>query len=174
MFAKYRFLAGLLGFCLLACLPPASAEGGGKPIAPAALSVAFVDLPRFDEALATALAGSQPVQVTFYAKVSPNTMPVRLQRWLSTLEKAGGRFDVRPPAGELAPRHPAVLLGLLGGLWSSLKAYGEIREEAMFKAASGHDAVLQLARDGHDDVLIERVIFEPAVRTPQSASTAGQ
>ena len=34
----------------------------------------------------------------------------------------------------------------------------------MFKAASGHDAVLQLARDARDEVLIERVIFEPAKR----------
>ena len=164
MLAKCRFLAVLLAIFLFAMRPLAAAEEGSKPTVPGAVSVAFVDLPRFDEALATALASSQPVQVTFYAKVSPNTMPVRLQRWLSTLEKAGGRFDVRPPAGELAPRNPAVLLGLLGGLWSSLKAYGEIREEAMFKAASGHDAVLQLARDAHDEILIERVIFEPAKR----------
>lgn len=122
--------------------------------------IRFIDLSKFDNDLHRALeAGPNPVVVTFYDKTSPNAMPGRLQKWLSAVEKSGGRIDVEPPPDEPRPRSPALLLGLLGTLWSSIKAWGEIREEAMLTAARSRHAVIALERNAAGEVVVARVTF---------------
>jgi hypothetical protein len=153
--ARRMLLAGLplLGAALVCAR--AGAQERSDPIR-------FIDLSKFDSDLYRALeAGSSPVVVTFYEKTSPNAMPTRLQKWLSAVEKSGGRIDVEPPPDEPRPRSPALLLGLLGALWSSIKAWGEIREEAMLAAARSRHAVIALERNAAGDVVVARVIFAP-------------
>ncbi|MDD0815820.1 hypothetical protein PSQ39_14375 [Curvibacter sp. HBC28] len=127
----------------------------------------FLDLPRFDTALAAALNAAQPqVDVTFYSKVSPNQLPQRLQKWLTAIEQSGGSLEVAPPPGDLAPRNPVLLLGLLGGLWSTLKAWGEIKESHMLQAAAGHHVTLQLNRSADGEIVIERLVFHRVAKAP--------
>ncbi|MDD0812219.1 hypothetical protein PSQ20_17850 [Curvibacter sp. RS43] len=136
-------------------VPAPAAQGLAQP-AP----LQFLDLPRFDTTLAAALNSAQPqVEVTFYNKVSPNQLPQRLQKWLTAIEQSGGALDVAPPPGDLAPRNPVLLLGLLGGLWSTLKAWGEIKESHMLQAAAGHHVTLQLNRSADGEIVIERLVF---------------
>jgi hypothetical protein len=52
-----------------------------------------------------------------------------------------------------------MLLGLLGGLWSSIKAWGEIREQAVVRAAQTRDAVIVLERNASGEVVVSRVTF---------------
>jgi hypothetical protein len=123
-------------------------------------AVRFIDIAKFDTDLERALTGaSAPVNVTFYDRTSPNNLPNRLQKWISSVEKSGGRVDVEPPADEPTPRSPAMLLGLLGGLWSSIKAWGEIREQAVVRAAQTRDAVIVLERNASGEVVVSRVTF---------------
>jgi len=125
-------------------------------------SVRFIDITKFDTDLEKALAiENSTVNVTFYKRTSPNNMPNRLQKWISSVEKSGGRVDVEPPADEPTPRSPALLLGLLGGLWSSIKAWGEIREQAVVRAAQTRDAVIVLERNANGEIIVARVSFMP-------------
>lgn len=120
----------------------------------------FIDIGRFDSDLAMALQSSKgEISVAFYENVSPNSVPVRLQKWLNAAEKSGGVINVSPPPGDMVPKSPALLFGLLGSLWSTLKAWTEISEERMLKAADGRNVTIQLERGKQDEILIKAVTF---------------
>ena len=91
------FLPVIVAGALLSCLGPAMAQTEAQPIATSATAkpaIPFLDLPRFDKELAQALnAGQSEVGVSFYSKVTPNEVPVRLQKWLSAIEQSGGRLS---------------------------------------------------------------------------------
>ena len=100
-------------------------------------NIVFIDIGKFDSELhASLVEKSEPVVVSFYDKVSPNAMPERLQKWLTTVERSGGKIEIEPPANELAPKNPALLLSLFSGLWSSMKAASQIQDEQVVKAAN--------------------------------------
>lgn len=153
----------LLGVTGCADVPHRAPRGGSdnlKPALPSGAEVRFIDLPKFDNNLAQALASDQPsVEVLFYLRTTPNDLPQRLQRWLTSVEQNGGHLNIKPPEGELAPKNPVVLVGLLGGLWSSLQALSEIRDRQRLDATAGHDAALHLSRNPQGDVLIEKIVF---------------
>jgi len=88
-------------------------------------------------------------------------MPNRLQKWISSVEKSGGKIDIEPPPDEPRPRSPGLLIGLLGGLWSSIKAWGEIREKAMLKVAEGRNVVIYLERNPGGEIIVSKVTFAP-------------
>ena len=125
-------------------------------------SIRFIDLTKFDSDLENALSTQkESVLVTFYEKTSPNNMPNRLQKWISSVEKSGGKIDIEPPPDEPRPRSPGLLIGLLGGLWSSIKAWGEIREKAMLKVAEGRNVVIYLERNPGGEIIVSKVTFAP-------------
>jgi hypothetical protein len=125
-------------------------------------SIRFIDLTKFDSDLEKALSTQkESVLVTFYEKTSPNNMPNRLQKWISSVEKSGGKIDIEPPPDEPRPRSPGLLIGLLGGLWSSIKAWGEIREKAMLQAAEGRNVVIYLERNPGGEIIVSKVTFAP-------------
>ena len=93
-------------------------------------------------------------------------MPARLQKWLTAIEQSGGRLDVSPPPGDVVPRNPALLLGLVSSLWSALKTWGEIKDSQVLQAAAGHQARLMLNKTEGGEVFIERVVFEKAPKSP--------
>jgi hypothetical protein len=111
-------------------------------------SIRFIDLTKFDSDLEKALS-------------TPNNMPNRLQKWISSVEKSGGKIDIEPPPDEPRPRSPGLLIGLLGGLWSSIKAWGEIREKAMLKVAEGRNVVIYLERNPGGEIIVSKVTFAP-------------
>jgi len=124
--------------------------------------IRFIDLSKFDTDLERALKDNkETVSVMFYEKTSPNNMPNRLQKWVTAVEKSGGKIDVEPPPGEPRPRSPAMLIGLLGGLWSSIKAWGEIREQAMLDAAQSRNVLIHLERNAAGEVIVGKVTFPP-------------
>lgn len=147
-------VAGMLSVLSVFNSPSWSAE---PELAPA---VKFIDLGRFDNDLAKALQASKDeVSIQFYENVNPNNVPVRLQKWLNAAEKSGGAINVTAPPGDMTPKNPAVLFGLLGSLWSTLKAWTEISEERMLKAADGRNVTIQLDRGKQDEILIKSVSF---------------
>ena len=122
----------------------------------------FIDLSKFDTDLEKALIGNKDsISVTFYEKTSPNNMPNRLQKWVTAVEKSGGKIDVEPPPDEPRARSPAMLIGLLGGLWSSIKAWGEIREPAMLDAVQTRNVLIHLERGATGEIIVARVSFPP-------------
>jgi len=140
---------------LLCVLIPLSAQAQSE-----SGPIRFIDITKFDSDLEKALSTHKDsVLVTFYEKTSPNNMPNRLQKWISTVEKSGGKIDVEPPPDEPRPRSPGLLIGLLGGLWSSIKAWGEIREKAMLQAAQGRNVVIYLERNSGGEIIVSQVKF---------------
>jgi hypothetical protein len=124
--------------------------------------IRFIDLSKFDTDLERALKDNkETVNVMFYEKTSPNNMPNRLQKWVTAVEKSGGKIDVDPPPGEPRPRSPAMLIGLLGGLWSSIKAWGEIRERAMLDAVQTRNVLIHLERNAVGEIIVGKVTFPP-------------
>ena len=129
---------------------------------PALESIRFIDLSKFDSDMERALTNTnEPVVVTFYEKTSPNNMPNRLQKWVTSVEKSGGKIDVEPPPNEPRARSPAMLIGLLGGLWSSIKAWGEIKERTMLEAARSRNVLINLERNPAGEIIVSQVIFLP-------------
>lgn len=142
--------------------PPADPT---SPATPAPPTIAFIDIPKFDRDLHQALSGkAEPVNVSFYERVSPNSMPERLQKWISAVEKTGGKVDVEPPPNEPVPKSPLFLIGLIGSLWSAIKALTEIKEEAVYLSAAKRNVLIVLDRDATRQVVVARVTFSP--RTP--------
>jgi len=164
------FLPVIVAGALLGCLGLAVAQTDAQPSTASATakpSIPFLDLPRFDKELAQALNTDQAeVGVRFYGKVTPNEVPARLQKWLTAIEQSGGRLDVSPPPGDVTPRNPVLLLGLVSGLWSALKTWGEIKDSQMLQASAGHQARLVLNKTEGGEVFIERVVFERTAKKP--------
>ena len=80
-------LAGLIVFSS----PQSLAQPTPEPIR-------FIDLSKFDSDLERALKGSnESITVMFYEKTSPNNMPNRLQKWVTAVEKSGGKINIEPP-----------------------------------------------------------------------------
>jgi hypothetical protein len=123
-------------------------------------SIRFIDLSKFDSDMEKALnLSKETVTVTFYEKTSPNNMPNRLQKWVTSVEKSGGKIEVEPPPDEPRARSPVMLIGLLGGLWSSIKAWGEIKEKSMLEAAQSRNVQIYLERNSTGDIIVSRVTF---------------
>ena len=161
-----RAVVTALGAALAAIGANAWAQTSGTD-AQAAPGVAFIDIPKFDRDLYNALSHKgDPVNVTFYEQVSPNKMPERLQKWVSTVEETGGKVDIEPPPNEPVPKSPLLLIGLIGSLWSAIKALTEIKEESMYLAAGKRNAVIVLERDASRQVVVARVTFVPRPASP--------
>ncbi|WP_408597747.1 hypothetical protein [Limnohabitans sp.] len=158
-----RFAIALMAaVCLSGCETTAPASGMSRAAsAPVPSQLSFVDINKFDNDLhASLLAHPDMVSVVFYEKVSPNSTPERLQRWLNVVEKTGGKVDVEPPPGELVPRNPFALISLLGGLWNAIKMTTEVKQDSMLLAARGRDAVISLERNREGQVVISKVSFK--------------
>ena len=125
-------------------------------------AIRFIDLSKFDNDLEKALKeNKESISVMFFEKTSPNNMPNRLQKWVTAVEKSGGRIDIEPPPDEPRPRSPAMLIGLLGGLWSSIKAWGEIRERALLDAAQSRNVLIHLERNAAGEIIVVKLTFTP-------------
>lgn len=155
--SRRRVLALLTGAFVVA--RSGLAQPAGEP------ALLFVDISKFDDQLAARLsADSEVVSVGFYENVSPNSFPPRLEKWLKAVEKNGGQIVITPPRDDLTPKSPALLIGLIGSLWASIKALREIREERLLQSTEGRDAELVLERNAAGAVVVSRVNFRKAAR----------
>jgi len=138
-----------------------AASGASSAQTPAPLtSLSFVDLPQFDRQLSQSLNADLPqVDVVFYEKVSPNQVPERLQRWLSAVERTGGKVRVNPPPNDITPKDPFFLLSLLGSLVSSIKGIAEVQSDLPLVSAQGRDVVISLERNARGEVIIGKMAF---------------
>jgi hypothetical protein len=105
---------------------------------------------------------SEPIVVSFYDPVSPNGMPERLQKWLTSVERTGGKVEIEPPANEFAPKDPLLLISLFSGLWSSMKTITQIQDEQVLRAAKGRTAVISLERNAAKQLVVSKVTFVKA------------
>lgn len=122
--------------------------------------VVFLDLPKFDTDMSAALwRHKNAVEVDFYEPVSPNQVPIRLQKWIASAEKSGGRILVNAPPSDSVPKSPMLLASLLGGLWSAIKLLDDLKHERMYEAAALRNVVISLDRDTHGQVVVKRVTF---------------
>jgi len=120
----------------------------------------FVDIAKFDKDLAASLASDlAEVNVLFYAKVSPNQIPDRLQQWISVVENAGGKVRVEQPPNEPTPRAIPPLLSLLGTAYSAFKDQFKAQPELYRSAARGRQVVIALERSPTGDLLVEKIQF---------------
>ena len=84
-------LCSLVALLVLGCAPKNPAEG-----ASAQAEVIFLDSFSFDRKLSASLgAGQQQVEVLFPAAITLNSIPVRMDKWLSKVEKFGGKVEIQ-------------------------------------------------------------------------------
>lgn len=149
------FFAYFLSICVLSSCVKAPTDD-----ARTANEVVFLDLPKFDKDLSAALSRHKnTVAVDFYEPVSPNQVPIRLQNWISSAEKSGGKISVIAPPSDPVPKSPMLAANLLSGLWSSLKLLDDFRKDKIYDAAANRDVMVSLDRDIHGQVVVKRVIF---------------
>jgi len=127
--------------------------------------ITFIDTQKFDSELSSSLASiKKPVEVNFYSPITPNEIPPRLEKWLSMIDKSGGKVNIASPVGEPAPKSPALILGLFSGLWNAFKILGkESAAKSMEDAAKGRDANIQLARNAQGNLYIQKITFNERV-----------
>lgn len=167
-----RILGALLAVVVAGCATTPSQAPASEPAAPAADAqaqpqsrLAFVDVESFDGRLGNSLAGALPrVDVEFYDRITPSQLPVRLQRWLSSVENGGGKISVTPPPGSLTARSPMLLVSLVTSLWSGQKFAKEMSQVAELRSARNYDAEVLLKNDGRGDVTVDRVVFTPRAK----------
>ncbi len=125
-------------------------------------NVTFIDTQKFDSDLTASLESiKKPVEVTFFNPVSPNEIPPRMEKWLSLVEKSGGKINISTPANEPTPKNPALIFGLFSGLWNAIKMYRtETAGKSMEDAVKGRDANITLARNPQGNLFIQKIVFD--------------
>ena len=142
-------------------------ESSAGITAPALPKLDFIDLATFDHSLARSLrAELATVEVHFLDQVSPNAVPERLQKWLSSLEAQGGLLKVEPPPGDARTRNPMALFSLIGSLISGIRQLNDWQVESVYSATKGHDAVLSLARLNTGALVIDKISFVRQLARP--------
>jgi len=157
------FLLVHLSACQTQTMPPLVTPAS-KSLDPAKHEVMFLDIQKFDQDLYRALHTSEPeVTVVMYEKVSPNSTPDRLQKWLNAVEKNGGKVEIESPPNELVPKNPLLLIGLVGSLWDAIKAVSDFRDAEMTRAVKGRDAIISLERNARGEVVVSKLTFKKKV-----------
>jgi hypothetical protein len=136
-----------------------------EPVAPAVAShpkpeLQFVDLQGFDTELSNSLTTQLPrVEVAFYDRITPSTLPLRLQTWLNSVDAGGGRVKVTPPKSDITAKDPLLLLSLASSLWSVSKLAKEAAVKYQFNSARAYDAEVVLKEDGNGQTLVDHIVF---------------
>ena len=124
-------------------------------------NVTFIDTQKFDSDLTASLETiKKPVEVNFFNPLSPNEIPPRMEKWLSLVEKSGGKIEISTPANEPTPKNPALIFGLFSGLWNAIKMYRtETAGKSMEDAVKTRDANITLARNPQGNLYIQKIVF---------------
>lgn len=157
-------LALCLAIGLLALL--AACAGSQPPVAAQALAeVQFLDTGGFDRKLSSALASGQPeVTVVFPAAITLNSIPARLDKWFSKVEKFGGRVDI-----QAEPEPDRGIISEIFGLF--IKVYDTIEEAVIYSPAKNYNVLIHYKSQTG---LVTRVSFTRKVQkeAPAAATAA--
>jgi hypothetical protein len=123
-------------------------------------NLSFVDLQTFDRDLSSSLKAPLPaVDVAFYDRITPSTLPERLQKWMASVEAGGGSVKIVPPKSTVTAKNPFMVISAATTLWSANKMMKEAAIQDQFKLAQSYDAEIQLKLDEKGDTLVDRVVF---------------
>jgi len=158
---KGRLLAcllGALGVTACATRPLESQDDPADALAQTKLQ--FVDLQQFDKDLSHSLSKAAPtVEIDFYGKVSPNSLPERLQPWMAAVEANGGRVKVASAESTVTTRSPLLLIGALTSLWSAAKIGAEISGKQDYKKAKGYNATIYIKTAPDGEAVVDKVML---------------
>lgn len=153
----YKNLSLLFVGCLIVgCSSTVSTSQEVKP----SNQLNFIDLGKFDRELAVSLKDiDESVGVSFYEKVSPNQVPERLQKWISSVEQSGGRVNVEQPKGEMTSKDPFSVISIISSIIGGAKNFADYRKNDIYQNMKGRDAVVELERNPKGEVVVSRVQF---------------
>lgn len=147
--------AARLVLLLFLLAPTASAAPDATPgipsfQQPAADSLSFFDSDSFDKRLSKTLADDpETVTTTFPTRFDTNSIPERIDRWLTMVEEYDGFVNLKPEA--TAQR------GLMGEAMSLIKgAYGSIKKKRMYRHVKDYDATVYYEAESGE---ITRIVF---------------
>ena len=164
MITKIAFSLALI-FVLAACESNPTQPVG---VEPAKAELQFLDLQGFDRDLAGSLSAPLPkVEVAFYDRVTPSTLPERLQHWMASVQAGGGTVTVVPPKSSVTAKNPFLLISFVSTLWSASKMIKEISTQSQFNTAHAFDAQIMLKTDEKGESLVDRVVFIHRNKSPE-------
>jgi hypothetical protein len=128
--------------------------------APPKAQLQFSDLQGFDRELSSSLAAPLPaVNVAFYDRITPSTMPERLQKWMAAVESGGGKVKITPPPSTVTAKSPFLIFSAANAVFNFTKASKEAADAAQFAPARTYDADIQLKVDERGDTVVDKVVF---------------
>ena len=163
MKSKYNLTLIFVNIVLLSFISGCVSSQSNSENISAKSSLTFIDLKKFDDELNESLGEiKEPVSVNFYTPLSPNDIPQRLQKWLTMVEKNGGKINIVSPEGEPTPKDPTIILGLFSSLWSAINSVGaEILNIKQERNTINRDANIALARNAQGVLYIQNIQFTP-------------
>jgi len=125
--------------------------------------VAFLDGDNFDNKLVESLSfDHDEVSIKLYDKFSPNKMPPRIQKWVSHLEKNGGKIQMVEPPSEsgVTAKDPFLIFSLVNAIKSMLPLAEQVQSEKnYYMNTKDRDVKFILARNAKNEVVIDRLVF---------------
>ena len=125
--------------------------------------VAFLDGDSFDNKLVDSLSfDHDEVSIKLYDKFSPNKMPPRIQKWVSHLEKNGGKIQMVEPPSEsgVTAKDPFLIFSLVNAIKSMLPLAEQVQSEKnYYMNTKDRDVKFILVRNAKNEVVIDRLVF---------------
>jgi len=125
-------LCACLACLLLSACAPKNPAAGTAPLK----EVQFMDTTGFDYKLSASLeAGQQSVDVLFPAVITLNNIPERIDKWLSKVEKFGGKVEIQA--------EPEPGRGLITEIFSIfIKAFEAAEEKLIYASAKDYNVLV--------------------------------
>ena len=125
--------------------------------------VAFLDGDHFDSKLGDSLSfDHDEVSIKLYDKFSPNKMPPRIQKWISHLEKNGGKIQMVEPQSEsgVTAKDPFLIFSLINAIRSMLPLAEQVQSEKNYYTnTKDRDVKVMLARNSSNELVVDRLVF---------------
>jgi hypothetical protein len=125
--------------------------------------VAFLDGDSFDNKLVDSLSfNHDEVSIKLYDKFLPNKMPTRIQKWVSHLEKNGGKIQMveAPSESGVTAKDPFLIFSLVNAIRSMLPLAEQVQSEKnYYMNTRDRDVKFILSRNSKNEVVIDRLVF---------------
>lgn len=143
------FVAPVSVFAQSADLKPAEI----KPVELKRARVTFLDSKLFDGQLSKELGGdNDAVEIDFLGKVSLNSIPQRIDRWISIVGEKGA-VNLKPAEQTLKPKF---LFDIVELIYTGVQ---RSNEERMLDPVRQYDAVIFYSVDNAGEPRIEKIVF---------------
>lgn len=159
-----KFIHALAVFCCIALLTGCETTLIVKSDrTPPPNEVAFLDGDSFDNKLVDSLSfNHDEVSIKLYDKFLPNKMPPRIQKWVSHLEKNGGKIQMVEPPSEsgVTAKDPFLIFSLVNAIRSMLPLAEQVQSEKnYYMNTRDRDVKFILSRNSKNEVVIDRLVF---------------